>query len=198
MGNNGRDPEKQVLVLQGGGALGAYQAGAYEALCGSRACPGLGRRHFHRRHQRRDHRRQSPRAVRRAAAPILGPRVEPADAAAARERRCLAQDLQRGERGAGGIDRRARLLRAALPARRRHAARLARGDQHLRHEPAQGDAARARRFRSAEFRRHPLQRRRRAGPHRQHEIFRHRARRQDPPRAHHGERRVAARLPARR
>jgi NTE family protein len=26
-------PEKTVLVLQGGGALGAYQAGAYEALC---------------------------------------------------------------------------------------------------------------------------------------------------------------------
>lgn len=26
-------PEKIVLVLQGGGALGAYQAGAYEALC---------------------------------------------------------------------------------------------------------------------------------------------------------------------
>ena len=25
--------EKEVLVLQGGGALGAYQAGAYEALC---------------------------------------------------------------------------------------------------------------------------------------------------------------------
>ena len=25
--------EKTVLVLQGGGALGAYQAGAYEALC---------------------------------------------------------------------------------------------------------------------------------------------------------------------
>src|SRR5215510_9841212 len=25
--------EKVVLVLQGGGALGAYQAGAYEALC---------------------------------------------------------------------------------------------------------------------------------------------------------------------
>ncbi|MDQ7776601.1 MAG: patatin-like phospholipase family protein [Paracoccus aminovorans] len=28
-----RDPEKIVFVLQGGGALGAYQAGAYEALC---------------------------------------------------------------------------------------------------------------------------------------------------------------------
>ena len=26
-------PEKEVIVLQGGGALGAYQAGAYEALC---------------------------------------------------------------------------------------------------------------------------------------------------------------------
>ena len=25
--------EKDVLALQGGGALGAYQAGAYEALC---------------------------------------------------------------------------------------------------------------------------------------------------------------------
>jgi NTE family protein len=29
----GHYPEKTVLVLQGGGALGAYQAGAYEALC---------------------------------------------------------------------------------------------------------------------------------------------------------------------
>jgi len=28
-----REPEKIVFVLQGGGALGAYQAGAYEALC---------------------------------------------------------------------------------------------------------------------------------------------------------------------
>ena len=28
-----RAQEKLVLVLQGGGALGAYQAGAYEALC---------------------------------------------------------------------------------------------------------------------------------------------------------------------
>ena len=28
----GREVEKQILVLQGGGALGAYQAGAYEAL----------------------------------------------------------------------------------------------------------------------------------------------------------------------
>jgi NTE family protein len=31
--------EKSVLVLQGGGALGAYQAGAFEALCGSGYAP---------------------------------------------------------------------------------------------------------------------------------------------------------------
>ena len=29
----GTVPEQVVLVLQGGGALGAFQAGAYEALC---------------------------------------------------------------------------------------------------------------------------------------------------------------------
>ena len=34
------DPaEKTVLVLQGGGALGAYQAGAYEALCNAGYMP---------------------------------------------------------------------------------------------------------------------------------------------------------------
>jgi NTE family protein len=32
MATKGRGPEKRVLVLQGGGALGAYQAGAYEGL----------------------------------------------------------------------------------------------------------------------------------------------------------------------
>jgi NTE family protein len=32
MADDGRGPEKTVLVLQGGGALGAYQGGAYEAL----------------------------------------------------------------------------------------------------------------------------------------------------------------------
>ena len=31
--SQGRNSEKIVFVLQGGGALGAYQAGAYEALC---------------------------------------------------------------------------------------------------------------------------------------------------------------------
>ncbi|HZT19232.1 MAG TPA: patatin-like phospholipase family protein, partial [Dongiaceae bacterium] len=32
-------PEKRVLVLQGGGALGSYQAGAYEALAQAGIAP---------------------------------------------------------------------------------------------------------------------------------------------------------------
>lgn len=39
MTKNDRDPEKKVLVLQGGGALGAYQAGAYEALAAADYAP---------------------------------------------------------------------------------------------------------------------------------------------------------------
>ncbi len=44
--------EKNVLVLQGGGALGAYQAGVYEALAGGRHRARMGGRHLDRRHQR--------------------------------------------------------------------------------------------------------------------------------------------------
>jgi NTE family protein len=40
-----------ALVLQGGGALGAYQAGVYEALAEAGIDPGLGRRRLHRRRQ---------------------------------------------------------------------------------------------------------------------------------------------------
>lgn len=32
-------PQRNILVLQGGGALGAYQAGAFEALATARGCP---------------------------------------------------------------------------------------------------------------------------------------------------------------
>ena len=64
-----------VLVLQGGGALGAYQAGVYQALheAGDRA--GLGDRHVDRRDQRKPDRRQRARKAYRTAARILG-RVE--------------------------------------------------------------------------------------------------------------------------
>jgi NTE family protein len=37
---SGPRPENHVLVLQGGGALGAYQAGAYEALAANGRAPG--------------------------------------------------------------------------------------------------------------------------------------------------------------
>ena len=60
----GRTPFEQIaLLLQGGGALGSYQAGVYEALGRSRPASGLGRRHFHRRDQRGDHCRQSAGAA---------------------------------------------------------------------------------------------------------------------------------------
>ena len=80
MAKNGRDPEKTVLVLQGGGALGAYQAGAYEALAAAGHVAGVGRRHVDRRHQRA---RSSP-ATRPSAAStrlraVLGAGLEPAD-----------------------------------------------------------------------------------------------------------------------
>ena len=48
-----------ALLLQGGGALGAYQAGVYEALAEAEHPPELGGRYFNWRNQRRSHRRQS-------------------------------------------------------------------------------------------------------------------------------------------
>ncbi len=51
--------ERVVLVLQGGGALGAYQAGVYQALHEAKIRGQLDLRHVDRRHQRRADRRQS-------------------------------------------------------------------------------------------------------------------------------------------
>ena len=49
--DRGRLPfECVALVLQGGGALGAYQAGVYEALAEA-GVHGLGSRRLHRRYQ---------------------------------------------------------------------------------------------------------------------------------------------------
>ena len=44
--------ERIALLLQGGGALGAYQAGVYQALAEGRSASRLGGRHLDRRHQR--------------------------------------------------------------------------------------------------------------------------------------------------
>ena len=69
-----------VLVFQGGGALGAYQAGVYEALheFGSRA--GLAHRDVDRRDQRLDHRGQQAGRPARETARVLAARRTLADA----------------------------------------------------------------------------------------------------------------------
>ena len=47
-----------VLVLQGGGALGAYQVGVYQALHEAGSRTGLDHRYLDRCYQRRHHRGQ--------------------------------------------------------------------------------------------------------------------------------------------
>ncbi|MEI9902943.1 MAG: hypothetical protein WDN06_02400 [Asticcacaulis sp.] len=64
--------DQTVLVLQGGGALGAYQAGVYEVVCARRDGARLGRRHLDRRHQCRPDRRQRARRPCRRLARFLG------------------------------------------------------------------------------------------------------------------------------
>ena len=63
--------ERIALLLQGGGALGAYQAGVYQAL-DEAGLPQLGRRNLYRGNEFRDYRRQSARAARRPPARVLG------------------------------------------------------------------------------------------------------------------------------
>jgi NTE family protein len=64
--------EERILALQGGGALGAYQAGVYEALAASGEMPQLGGRHLNWRDRRCADRRQSTRSARAATARVLG------------------------------------------------------------------------------------------------------------------------------
>ena len=69
---HGRTPFEQIaLLLQGGGALGAYQAGVYEALAEADLHPDWVAGISTRRHQFGDHCRQSAEAPRRCAARIL-------------------------------------------------------------------------------------------------------------------------------
>ena len=63
-----------VLVLQGGGALGAYQAGVYQALHEAGRRARLGHRHIDRRNQRQPDRRQQARPAAGEARGILEPR----------------------------------------------------------------------------------------------------------------------------
>ena len=52
--------DQSILALQGGGALGAYQAGVYEGLAEAGLLTHMGCGHLDWQHQRSDHRRQSP------------------------------------------------------------------------------------------------------------------------------------------
>ena len=61
-----------ALLLQGGGALGAYQAGVYEALAEADLRPDPGCWHVNRRNQFRNHCRQYSRRARRQTTRALG------------------------------------------------------------------------------------------------------------------------------
>ena len=61
-----------ALLLQGGGALGSYQAGVYQALAEADLHPDWVAGISIGAHQQRDHRRQRARAARRAAGRVLG------------------------------------------------------------------------------------------------------------------------------
>ncbi len=93
---------------------------------GSRA--RMGRRHFHRRHQFRDHRRQSARAARRAPAPafwdLVSSRLILSPVVGDDHSRKIFNEVSAAS---GGDRRRARLLRAAISARRPQSARHASG-----------------------------------------------------------------------
>ena len=89
--------DRIALVLQGGGALGAYQAGVYQALHEAGIEPDWVSRRLDRRDQFRDHRRQSAGAAAGAAAHLLGAHHRPQGLALHAGRRHLPQGAQRHE-----------------------------------------------------------------------------------------------------
>ena len=190
-----------ALLLQGGGALGAYQAGVYEALAEADIHPdwvaGI-----------------SIGAINSAI--IAGNAPEPASSSCAvlersprtrcgigqpsirslrRKRRC-AQSFNQMSATYGRLRRR-RLFLCGGPAALAAPGRHARGDELLRHQAPQAHAGAARRLRPHQCRDDALQRRRGQCADRQLRLFRqHHS--HDRPGARDGERLAAARLPGRR
>ena len=127
---------------------------------------------------------------------VLGTRVEPPDRLAARQRRQFAQDLQRDERGAGGLGGVPGFFEPRVPPAVFMPPGTPEAISVYDTAPLYGDARELVDFDLLNSGAVRLQRRRRAGAHRQHEVFRHRHAETIGARAHHGERRAAARLSA--
>ena len=72
LASGGNRCERVALVLQGGGALGAYQGGVFQAMDEAGIVPDWLCRRLHRRHQRGDHRRQCAQGPAFTAAGLLG------------------------------------------------------------------------------------------------------------------------------
>ena len=151
-------------MLQGGGALGAYQAGAYDGSGRSRATCRAGSPAF----PSAPSTRPSSPAIRLSAASSdcasSGKQCPAASSAGLSANDDNSRKLFNETSAAmAALRRRARLLRAARSAGGSHAARHAGSDQHLRFRSALRHAERAGRFRSAQLRRGALERRRRRG-----------------------------------
>ena len=151
--------EKNALVLQGGGALGSYQAGAYEALLAAGQTDRLGRRHLDRRDQWRDHLRQSAERRLEQLAKFWREISSLITRGAAQRRAswsssCSTRPAQRSPPLAARRD----FFAARAAAASRLPPRAGERSASTTRRPAR-DAAVARRFRSPQLRRDPLQHR---------------------------------------
>ena len=136
-----------ALVLQGGGALGAYQAGVYQALARRGHGARLGMRRFDRRHQLGDHRRQSTGASSREAANFLGPHHGTQGLALHAGRRRLPEGAQPREFFHDDDVGPARLFQTPRRQSVVQSGRRQNRHQLLRHHTVARDAARAGRLR---------------------------------------------------
>ena len=137
-----------VLVLQGGGSLGAYQAGAYEGLAEAGLAPdwvtGVSIGAINAALIAGN----PPGTARRAAAHVLGSRLGRSAAHPAARARPAAPRVQPHQRVRRGRLRHQRLLHAARAAALFRRTGQPRRPQLLRYRAAEAHARRARRFRS--------------------------------------------------
>ena len=171
--------DRRILLLQGGGALGAYHAGVYEGLAERRVHAGLGRGHIDRSDQRRADRGQPAGASERTAAGILGSCLVAGADRSARLDGFRAANHEPDGRRFGDVLRYPRLLRSAGAGAAVGSRRDVGGTELLRHGAVAGHAGKAGRLRPHQCRRRPVVARlgqrahRRVGLLRQHRSFDH-------------------------